>query len=402
MSFQTGLSGLNASSQGLQVIGNNIANANTYGMKSSTADFSELVASAIGTASGNTTGMGVTVGGVSQSFTQGTIDSTGNSLDLAINGGGFFQVTMPDGSTAYTRAGNFTLNSTGGIVTSNGATVMGYPTNAAGQATSLTPQALTLPTTAPIAASATTTVTAQFNLNGSAAIASSTTPATPVTTYGSTLTCYDGQGNSIPVSLYFTKTAANTWEVYSSIKGAAPVDTTTALTFNNTGALTTTPATLTLNLPNPDGTTTFPVTVNLAGTTQYGSAFNANNVTQNGYTSGSFTGLSISTTGTITAQYSNGQTQAAGQIALANFRNTQGLGQINGGYWVQTASSGQPVLGAAGAGSFGNIQEGALEQSNVNLTNELVNMMTAQRTYQANAQTIKTEDQLMQTLVSMR
>jgi len=406
MAFQTGLSGLDAASRSLDVIGNNIANANTTGMKSSRAEFTDVVASAIGTGGGNNAGLGVAVDTVSQLFTQGNISITGNNLDVAVNGAGFFQLKMPDGTTSYTRAGNFKMDSQGNIVTNASAKVMGYPTTTAGVATSTTPAPLTLPTGAPIAASATTAITAEFNLNASAPIAATVVPPTPRSTYGTALTAYDSQGVALPVSLYFTKVApavpgTDQWAVYNSLAPAAvPVGN---LVFDATGKLTSgNPVALTLTPAAPSIVPAFPVTVDVSKATQYGAAFGVTNLTQDGYPPGSFTGMTISNNGVITASYSNGQTQAAGMLALADFRNVQGLAPIGGNNWVETFASGQPLLGQPTQGKFGSTQAGALEDSNVDLTAELVNMMTAQRAYQANAQTIKTQDQVMQTLVNLR
>lgn len=406
MAFQTGLSGLSAASRSLDVIGNNIANANTTGMKASRAEFSDVVASSIGTGGGNNAGLGVAVDTVSQLFTQGNVSITGNDLDIAVNGAGFFQLQMPDGTTSYTRAGNFKMDNVGNIVTNAGAKVMGYPTTIAGVATSTTPAPLTLPTGAPIAANATTAITAEFNLNASAPIASTVVPPTPRSTYGTALTAYDSQGVALPVSLYFTKvtpTVAGTdqWAVYDSLNPlAVPVGN---LVFDATGQLTSgTPFNLTLTPAAPSIVPPFIASVDVSKATQFGAPFGVTNLTQDGYPPGSFTGMKISENGVITARYSNGQTQAAGMLALADFRNVQGLAPIGGNNWVETFASGQSLLGQPTQGKFGGTRAGALEDSNVDLTAELVNMMTAQRAYQANAQTIKTQDQVMQTLVNLR
>jgi flagellar hook protein FlgE len=438
MSFQTGLSGLNAASQNLDVIGNNIANANTVGMKQSRAEFSDLVATSIAAGGGSslTPGIGVAVADIAQNFSQGTVSVTGNNLDLAIDGSGLFQVTKSDGTTAYTRNGQFKLDKSGNIVTNTGDNLMGFPTDATGKATSITPQKLTLPTGAPVAANATASITAEFNLDASAPVAASLATPTPRSTYGTSLTTFDSQGNSLPLNLYFTRIAPGSvsgiaaappatdqWAVYNNL------DTTTTtyqpigfMTFNSAGALSqvyanSTPASAT---PTATATTLFgqlPITItnpnvtagdisptlDLTKATQYGTSFSVSNLTQDGYTSGSFTGLSIDPTGVITTTYSNGQTlKTGGMVALANFRNVQGLEPVGGGEYLQTFKSGAPVLGNPAVGQFGRLQSGAVEDSNVDLTTELVNMMTAQRDYQANAQTIKTQDQVLSTLVNLR
>jgi flagellar hook protein FlgE len=430
MSFQTGLSGLNASSRNLDVIGNNIANANTVGMKSSRAEFADIVASSLGSGgSGSAPGIGVSVAAVAQQFTQGNINITGNSLDVAVNGGGFFQVTKTNGSTAYSRDGQFKLDKDGNLLNNSGSFLMGYPTDATGATTSITPQKLKLPTGAPIPANATTTMTAEFNLDARAKDATQATAAgltpSPRSTYGTSLTVYDSAGVPSSANLYFVKKdgVANTWDIYTSTDAAATIVDTIA--FDSAGKVTSPlngagKAEITLDwgsIPssNPNEPTGFiqrpisePITstgmtVDLAGVTQFGSNFNVTNLSQNGYTSGEFTSLNIDGKGVISTSYSNGQTlKTGGMIALGDFRNLQGLAPIGGGEYLETFKSGTVVLGQPGVGKFGELRAGAVEESNVDLTSELVNMMTAQRNYQANAQTIKTQDQIMSTLVNMR
>jgi len=405
MSFQQGLSGLNAAARSLDVIGHNIANANTTGMKSSRAEFAEIYASSAGGIGGTNVGLGVEVGTVSQQFSQGTLTITGNDLDVAINGGGFFQVKSTDGSTPYTRAGNFKLDKEGNIITNNGAAVMGYPTDNKGTRLSFDTQPLKLPTGSPIPAKQTTKMSAEITLDATAVVASTATPPTPLSTYGTSLTAFDPQGLEVPVGLYFQKTANNSWNVYTSVNGSDPtLSTPFQANFNIDGSLNTTTSTipvLTLASPN-NPAQTFTAQLDLSKMTQVNSRFAVSDLAQDGYTSGQLTGLKIEDSGIITASYSNGQTQAAGQVALVNFRNAQGLSPTGAGYWKETYSSGQPVRGAPGEGTFGQLRSGALEESNVDLTAELVNMMTTQRSYQANAQTIKTQDQVLQTLVNLR
>ena len=405
MSFQQALSGLNAASRSLDVIGHNIANANTVGMKSARAEFSEVYASAAGGLGGTNVGLGVEVGTVSQQFAQGSINITGNELDVAINGGGFFQVKANDGSTAYTRSGNFKLDKEGSLITNNGAHLMGYPTDVKGVRQSFDAQPLRLPTGTPIPAKQTSKMTAEITLDATAAVASTATPPTPLKTYGTSLTAYDPQGLEVPVGLYFEKTANNTWNVYTSVNGADPAASTPfQLNFKTDGSLdtaTSTVPTLTLASPN-NPAQTFTASLDLGKMTQVNSRFAVADLSQDGYTSGQLTGIAIENNGVITATYSNGQTQSAGQVALVNFRNAQGLSPTGAGYWSQTFASGQPVRGAPGDGTLGQRRSGALEESNVDLTAELVNMMTTQRAYQANAQTIKTQDQVMSTLVNLR
>lgn len=426
MSFQQGLSGLNASSKNLDVIGHNIANSNTVGFKASRAEFAEMVASAIGSAGGSNAGIGVEVAAVAQQFTQGNLTITGNSLDVAINGNGFFTLTLPDGTPAYTRAGNFKLDKEGNMITNDNAKVMGYPVDpVTGLRSGTDPVPMAFPTSEPIPAKQTSKITAAFNLPATAKdaagdpTATPPVPATPRATYGTSINVFDSQGVAKPVSLYFQKTAtANTWDVYDALDDptatppvvASPIG---QITFDNNGAITgpvaTPPATgfalsLTINPtpPNPNNLPAFPVSVSLDKVSQSGSKFSVSNLSQDGYTTGELTGINIENNGMIMTRYSNGVTRAEGQLALSSFRNTQGLASVGGNNWVATFESGQPVAGTATDGNFGSLRSGALEDSNVDLTAELVNMMTAQRAYQANAQTIKTQDQVMSTLVNLR
>lgn len=404
MGFQQGLSGLNATSRNLAVIGHNIANANTTGMKASRAEYGELVASSIGGSSGRGNGLGVAINTISQQFTQGNISVTNNDLDVAINGAGFLQLRMPDGSAAFTRSGELKLDNLGFIVNNGGAQVMGYPTDILGNATSATAAPLQLPTSAPIGANQTAAITAELNLDATAPIASTVVPPTPRATYGTALTAYDSQGVALPVNLYFTKITPATagtdeWAVYDSLAGAAVG----SLVFDASGQLTSgSPFNMTLTPAAPSIVPPFVVSVDMSNTTQYGARFAVSDLTQDGYPPGELVGVKIEESGVIMARYSNGETQAAGMFAMANFRNVQGLAPTGNGNWIETQASGQPIQGSAGVGRFGVLRAGALEDSNVDLTAELVNMMTAQRAYQANAQTIKTQDQVLQTLVNLR
>ena len=406
MSFQTGLSGLNAASRNLDVIGNNIANANTVGSKVARAEFSEIVAASTIAATGRTEGIGVEVATVSQQFTQGSVNITGSTLDLAINGAGFFAITQTDGTPAFTRAGEFKLDKVGNIVTNSGANLMGYPTTSVGVPTSSTLQPLQLPTSTPISANATTSIAAEFNVDARAVVWDSVVPTIPLTTYGTSVTTYDSQGTPIEQPLYMRQTANDTWEVFTdptdAVTAAASVAVT--LSFNTNGQLlASVPAVPTISITSPNPTIgTFTPSLDVTNTTQFATSFAVSDLTQDGYAPGDFVALKINDNGIVTATYSNGQSQAAGQVALADFRNVQGLRPSAGGTWVETVASGQPVLGSPGVGKFGALRAGALEQSNIDLTSELVNMMTAQRTYQANAQTIKTQDQVLSTLTNLR
>ena len=422
MSFQTGLSGLSAASQNLDVIGNNIANANTVGMKSSRGEFSDLMASNMGSPS-KVAGCGVMETTISQNFNQGSLTMTGNSLDLAINGQGFYPVTHNNGglppTTTYTRDGQFKIDKDGSIVNNSGSQLMGYPTDLNGVPTSKILTPLTVPTGAPIAAKPTGLITAEFNLDASAPMPLSSTSATQ---YGTSINVYDSQGVAIPVSLYFVKSGQDQWDAYdspakaqqavadiSATPSVAPTGQTLTLTFNPDGSINTPGAAqpITLQSPNinvgPNGDGTFTATIDVTKATQYGTNFAVSNLTQDGYTSGEYTGMTVDTKGVISTRYSNGQTlKNGGMVALADFRNMQGLKAMGGGEYMASYESGPPVMGQPGIGKFGEVRSGAVEESNVDLTSELVNMMTAQRNYQANAQTIKTQDQVLTTVINLR
>ena len=419
MSFQQALSGLNASSKSLDVIGNNIANANTVGSKTSRAEFGAMVAGSSTGGSNTSAGLGVEVSSITQEFTQGNLSITGNNLDIAINGLGFFQVQLENGSNAYSRNGQFKLDKSGYVVSNTGAKVMGLATDVAGVKTSSTPSPLMLPNAMPIPAQATTLVNASFNLNASESLNwNSAANNPPLNKYGTSLNVYDSQGNPVPLKLAFVKKGVDEWEVRNAnlATGALPSTAAliTTLRFKADGSLDAAtpyvPATLTIPAVVPNGTTPDAqinreirdLKIDFSKVTQYATAFAVSNLTQNGYTSGSLTGVTINEQGLIKTNYSNGQTQFNGMISLANFKNPQGLEPVGGNNWKESFASGQPTTGQPGTGQFGTTRSGALEDSNVDLTAELVDMMTTQRAYQANAQTIKTQDQVMQSLINLR
>jgi flagellar hook protein FlgE len=404
MAFQQGLSGLNSASKNLDVIGNNIANANTVGNKTSRAEFSELYARSINGSGSSNVGLGVSVSAVTQQFTQGNITITGNELDVAINGNGFFELSNPDGSLGYSRAGQFKLDRDGNIVNNQGSQLRGYPTDPAGNRLSFESSPLSLPTGGPIPASATRNISVEFNLDARAVVAASAVPPTPPSTYGTSLVAFDSQGLEVPVGMAFEKTANNAWAVSYSVNGGpltASVPA-TQLAFNADGSLNVAGSTIPTALPLTSANGPFSVALDFDNVSQYGAAFAVVNLTQDGYRPGELTSLKIEDNGVVTARYSNGETRAAGQISLINFRNVQGLAPNGGGSWSMTFESGEPVRGAPGEGKLGFLRAGAVEDSNVDLTSELVSMMTAQRAYQANAQTIKTQDQVLSTLLNMR
>ena len=403
MSFNIALTGLDAANQDLSVTSNNLANAQTVGFKGSRAEFADLFAATQTGVSATAVGNGVTIAEVAQQFSQGNVETTGNNLDLAVSGNGFFTLSQ-NGALAYTRDGEFQLDSAGNVVTANGSHLQVYPPLATGgfNTGGLSNLSLTTGSSAP---QATSTASLTANLPASAtAPVNAFNPADP-TSYNDTtsLTVYDSLGAAHTATLYFVKTAtANDWTTQLYIDGTA-VGGAQALDYSNTGALTT-PANGQVAFPAytpATGAANMAITMNFSGTTQYGNTFGVTAVQQNGFTTGQLTGINIDSTGIVQARYTNGRSVNLGQIALANFANPQGLQQLGSASWAATISSGAPVNGVAGASGFGNIQSGSLEQSNVDTTAALVDMITAQRDFQANAQMIQTESSVTQTIINL-
>ena len=404
MSFDLALSGINAANTDLNVTSNNLANVGTTGFKESRAEFANLFAQTQEGVSKTAVGNGVQVAAVSQQFGQGNITSTGNNLDLALSGSGFFIVSN-NGALNYTRDGAFQVDQNGYLVTASGDKVQGYAPLANGGFNTGGLTSLQL-TTAESAPQATSTADVSMNLpsNATAPANSPLNPADP-TTYTNTtsLTVYDSLGAAHTAQLYFMKGAtAGNWTSQLYVDGTA-VGTAQPLTYSSTGALTSpangqvsfgsyTPAT---------GASPLNVTFNFGQSTQFGDAFGVDSVTQNGYTTGSLTGMNISSTGVVQANFTNGQSKTLGQVALANFANPQGLQQEGNNEWQQSFDSGTAVNGVAGGSGFGTIQSGSLESSNVDITAQLVNMITAERSFQANAQMISATDQVTQSIINI-
>ncbi len=404
MSFQQGLSGLNAASKNLEVIGNNVANANTVGFKQSRAEFADMYSSAMFGATSNTPGIGVRIDRIAQQFTQGNVTISNNPMDIAINGSGFFRMSV-NGAITYTRNGQFEIDKDDYVVNASGGRLTGYGADAAGNIVTSAPQELRL-SKADVAPVATTSAEFVANLDSriDTPITGAFDPADSSTyNNASGMSVYDSLGNAHSMQMYFRKTATNQWEVYASENGAqigtGPV---TTLGFDSSGALVS-GGTATIADPTTTGAgTPLTFTINFTGTTQFGSAYSPSRIDQDGYAAGHLSGYSIGDDGTILGRYTNGMTRAQGQIVMADFANEQGLVPLGNNQWAESAASGQAAVARPQTGSLGSLQSGALEDSNVDLTADLVNMITAQRTYQANAQTIKTEDAMMQTLVNLR
>ena len=404
MGFQQGLSGLDAASKNLDVIGSNVANANTVGYKKSTAEFGDVYARSLVGASDNQIGQGVSVTKVSQAFTQGNVTITGNPLDIAINGSGFYRmVDQGSGQVSYTRNGQFQTDKNGYVISATGQNLTGYGVDSTGKVNTAVLTKLQIPVN-DLAPLATTNTAFAINLDAAATVPT-TTPfsATNSATFNHSVSeqVYDGTGTAHMLTNYYVRTGTG-WNVYSQVDGNNPTggNPVTSLTFNTSGQLTSSPSKVAVAFGTPTGMSIS--NIDFTGTTQYGGGYNDTTVTQDGYATGRLASYSVGTDGTITGRYSNGRTSVLGQIAMANFKAPEGLQNIGGNQWVETSNSGAPGLGTPGMGSFGLLQSSAVEQSNVDLSAELVNMIVAQRSYQANAQTIKTEDTIIQTLVSLR
>jgi flagellar hook protein FlgE len=403
MPFNVALSGLNAAQADLEVISNNIANVNTTGFKGSRAEFADLfTASGVGLSS-TAIGSGTRLADVAQQFAQGQIEYTNSGLDMAVTGEGFFTL-KGDAGYSYTRAGNFQVDQNGNVVSPQGGFLQIYPPNGAGGFDTGTLSNLTISSmTGPPQA----TSTATFNLN---LPANATPPTNPTldpsdpTSYNqaSPFTVYDSLGASHSATVYYVNTAPGQWTanlyVDGTSVGSQPVS------FDQNGVLTT-PAGGQLSFTGftpPNGAAAMDITIDASAVTQYGDTWDPGTITQNGYAPGKVSGIDIDENGIVSARFSNGQTKALGQIALADFQNAQGLKNIGNTQWVETAQSGQVIRGAAGTGDFGSLQSGALEDSNVDLTSQLVNMIKAQRNYQANAQSISADDKMTQTILNIR
>jgi flagellar hook protein FlgE len=417
MSFQQGLSGLNAQAKNLDVIGNNIANVSTVGFKSSRTEFADVYANSIYGSGALQPGIGTQVADISQQFSQGNISNTSNPLDIAINGNGFF-ILEDAGSPVYSRNGQFQVDNEGYIVNNTGQRLVGIRADSSIGALQLD--------TGNSPPNATTEMDISLNLDSredvpAAAFAFVGSP--PVATnynHTTAMSVYDSLGNAHTVTFYFAKTdpvppatAPIAWDVFGTVTNAAGTTTTLnggaalgALTFNTDGSLAS-GSPMSFSIPPVDlgtGAATLAVgNLDFTGTSQYGSSFGVYSINQNGYSTGQLAGLNIDDNGTINGRYTNGQTQNLGQIALTNFANPQGLLSLGNNLWVETTASGQAITAQApGSPGLGILRSGAVEESNVDLTAELVNLIVAQRLYQANAQTIRAQDQILQTLVNLR
>lgn len=443
MSFSTALSGLNAATADLNVKSNNIANVNTTGFKQSRAEFGDVFAvSAFGTTSRTAIGNGTVLQNVSQQFSQGNLEFTDNALDLAISGEGFFALApdVDSGEVIYTRAGEFGVNKDGYIVSNEGWFLRAFPVDSNGQISATSMNAtgpLQLPPSVG-APEATTSLGIATNLpstspgidDGAGGILN-IDPADPASySFSTSATIYDSLGNEHIVTTYYqhidaaaddggTPVGDNQWQmaVYvdgGDVKGGTagtpfPLETDARVSFNANGTLSSvSPSPITLSFTDgaasewASGAETQVVNLSLTGSTQNSGAFNVGALTVNGFPTGRLTGVDVSEDGLIRATYSNGQAVPIGKIAMGDFANPQALNKIGSTAWKETTDSGPVIAGEASTGSFGQIQAGALETSNVDLTKELVGLITAQRNFQANSKAIETNNAITQTIINLR
>jgi flagellar hook protein FlgE len=411
MAFTTALSGVNAAQSDLDVISNNIANSSTTGFKTGRAEFGDVYAQSLLGTTTPTPGQGVKVTGITQQFSQGDLEFTDNALDVAINGDGFFQVKTTQGVVEYTRAGAFKIDKDGYVSTTSGARVQGFQVDSAtgkvsGEVGDIQTQ------TALLAPKPTSTTKLTGNLDARAGVPTTGTfSATDPTSYNSvtSLAVFDSKGGSHTLDIYFVKTAnANQWNVLTYIDGTstsanATTPESSALPFTTSGLYDATGTKGTFSIDTTvTGAVDLTIAVDITGLTQYGTNFAINTAEQNGYSAGQLSSIEVNEYGLVSARYSNGISSSMGQFALADFGNVNGLQPVGSTNWIETYKSGMPVLNKAGDNALGLIQGFALEQSNVAITQELVDLIVAQRNFQANAQVVQAEDAITQTIINMR
>jgi flagellar hook protein FlgE len=416
--FYSGLSGLSTNANALNVVGNNLSNINTIGFKGSSTTFSDIFATSLGGIStqgnGNPIqfGLGSQVNGVSQDFAQSSFQSTSSALDMAIQGNGFFTLRTPSGQQVYSRDGNLSMNSGGGLVASDGSSVMGWVRDAAtgnvNTSAALAPIQINAGTTA--SAFATLNVTTGMNLNASAAANVTSAFTTPIQVY-------DSQGNSQSLVETFTKTADNTWNYAITGPGGATLTgaSTGTVTFDPSGTLLdingagataganpilniawgngAADSTINLDMVNKDGSTNL---------TQFSASSATSSSSQDGYGAGSLTSMTVDQNGVISGTFTNGQVIQLAQVALSTFNNVNGLIQSGNNHWAQSLSSGSPTIGVANQGGRGGVLGSNLELSNVDVATQFTNMILNQRGYEANSKIITTTDQLLQVTLAMK
>ncbi|WP_145514835.1 flagellar hook protein FlgE [Yersinia massiliensis] len=402
MSFSQGLSGLNAASQALDVVGNNIANSQTVGFKSGSIAFADVFA-------GSQVGMGVQVAGVNQNFSDGVLGMGNSELDMGIQGDGFFRLVNDAGNVFYSRNGQFKKDENGYIINNQGMFLTGY--QATGTPPTIEQGAAVGPIQIPsgqMPARASDAGTMNGNLDsGSKAIDQTEYPFDPKDgnsyTQVSQVDAYDSLGNKHTINVYYVKTDDNEWKAYSTdtTSPGTPAWQETSLSFDTSGQLTTAPAKLSVQGEGYNGANGLNFDLDLAGMTQQASDTVMNSPSTTGYAPGQMNGYTIGDNGEVIASYSNGQRQTVGQILLSNFTNPGGLSSEGNNCWSETPASGQPTIGISGSGNLGKLYGNRLEASNVDLSQEMVNMIVFQRNYQSNSQTIRTQSELLQTLVNI-
>jgi flagellar hook protein FlgE len=424
MAFRIALSGLDAASTDLEVTGHNVANASTVGFKESRAEFADIYANSISDVSSSVPGRGVRVTRVAQQFSQGSTEFTSNNLDLAINGEGFYVMEDTAGDRSYTRAGAFSVDQNGNVIDHTGSRLQVFPR--IGTTGSLYNTGSTVDLNLPVVSGApqpTSGVEATLNLSAAeqppAVVLDPTAPTftfppDPLSYNHSTATTiYDSLGTAHTATMFYVKVADNQWNAFTFVDGnnvTVGGNPFADIQFSNSGALSTATGdvdalgNVTIDDFNPGGGAADIVgmTFDYSSTSQFGSGFSVNDLSQDGFTSGRLSGVEVDETGVVFARFTNGQSEPLGKIALARFTNNQGLRQIGDTRWAESFSSGEVLIGEAGTSSFGLIQSGALENSNVDLAKQLVNLITAQRNFQANAQVITTADAVTQTVINIR
>lgn len=406
MSFSQGLSGLNAASQALDVVGNNIANSQTIGFKSGSISFADVFA-------GSQIGMGVQVSGVRQNFSDGVLGQGTGSLDMGIQGNGFFRLVSEAGQVFYSRNGQFKTNENGYVINDTGMQLTGY--QATGTPPTIQPGAAIGPIQIPtgqMPARASDSGAMKGNLDSGAKVIDPDLAFDPKdsNSYNSVsqVDAYDSLGNRHTINVYFVKTGDNQWTIHTSDTTAPVLNDageaqyqTLDIRFDSAGQLVTNPARVPVAGAGYNGAEALEFELNLTGMTQQATETAMESPSTTGYPPGMMNGFTVGDNGQIIASYSNGQQQLLGQVVLANFTNAGGLASSGNNAWTETPSSGQPVVGIAGTGNLGNLYGNKVEASNVDLSQEMVNMIIFQRNYQSNSQTIKTQSELLQTLVNL-
>lgn len=392
----TASTGLRAAMADLQVTGNNVANSNTIGFKESAARFADLYSS--GVASGQTVGIGVQVAGYDQDFSSGSNELTGRGLDLAITGEGFFRVKgAGTGIVSYTRAGHMMQDKDGYIVAPSGERLQAY--DAIDGVVSANIVDLQIPSE-PLPANLTSTVGFNLNMDSGAPIPAAAFDSNNAATYNyrADSVVYDSLGNASSLSSYYVKTATNAWDVHTEVDGVALGSGT--MTFNSDGSLNATAGLSALSWTPLTGADAPQIlNMGMTGTTQLANPMQTRAVAQDGYSAGTLTSFDFDSDGVATARYSNGETKILGQIVVAKFRAPAGLSSTSNMSWLETGESGGAILGHGN--STGVITAGALEQSNVDLTQQLVKLLNGQHSFQANAQLVRAADELNQVIINI-